>query len=67
MMTIIINGQKKNFEAPLNLYDCLAQEGFIEMMIAVARNANFIPRGDYLTTYLKDGDEIEILAPMQGG
>jgi sulfur carrier protein len=67
MMTLIINGQKKNFTAPLNLYDVLAQEGYVEMMIAVARNRNFVSRGNYLSTFLDDGDEIEIVAPMQGG
>ena len=66
-MIVIINGQEKTFTAPLNLYDCLAQEGVVEMLVAVAHNRNFVPRGDYLTTFLKDGDELEILAPMQGG
>ena len=66
-MNIIINGQRKTFEAPLNLYDCLAQEGYVEMMIAVARNRTFVPKGDYAQIFLEDGDEIEIVAPMQGG
>ena len=66
-MHIIINGQPKNFEAPLNLYDVLAQEEVIGMMIAVAHNGTFIPKGDYVHIALEDGDDIEIVAPMQGG
>lgn len=66
-MIVIINGKKQNFEAPLNLYDCLAQQGYIEMLIAVARNSTFVPKGDYKKTVLENGDEIEIVAPMQGG
>ena len=66
-MIVTINGQQKTFEAPLNLYDCLAQEGYIEMMVAVARNATFVPKCDYAEVFLKNGDEIEIVAPMQGG
>lgn len=66
-MDITINGTKKTFDAPLNLYDCLAQEGYVEMLIAVARNRNFVPKGDYTQIFLDDGDEIEIVAPMQGG
>ncbi len=70
-MKITINGQPKdfpaNFEAPLNLYDLLAQEEVIGMMIAVAHNGNVIPKGNYAQIFLKDGDAIEIVAPMQGG
>lgn len=66
-MKIIVNGKERLLDAPLNLYDILEQEGVIEMMIAVARNGAFVPRGEYRTTALKDGDAIEIVAPMQGG
>jgi sulfur carrier protein len=67
MPIVIVNGQKKTFTAPLNLYDVLAQEELIGMMIAVARNGAFVPKGEYKNTNLNDGDEIEIVAPMQGG
>lgn len=67
MMRVIVNGQPKSFEAPLNLYDVLEQEGFVEMLIAVARNGEFVPKGAYAVTDLIDGDEIEIVAPQQGG
>ncbi|MCD8562634.1 MAG: sulfur carrier protein ThiS [Alphaproteobacteria bacterium] len=66
-MKIIINGTPKDFTAPLNLYDILEQEDMIEMMIAVARNAQVIPRGQWKETEIKDGDSLEILGPMQGG
>ncbi len=66
-MNITINGQLKNFEAPLNLYDVLAQEEVIGMMIAVAHNGHVVPKGDYTQVFINDGDTIEIVAPMQGG
>ena len=66
-MKITINGQLKTFEAPLNLYDILAQEELIGMMIAVAHNGNVIPKGNYTQIFIADGDAIEIVAPMQGG
>ncbi len=66
-MKITINGQLKSFEAPLNLYDVLEQEEVIGMMIAVARNGIFVPKGNYASVLLEDGDLIEIVAPMQGG
>lgn len=64
---LTINGQPKDFDAPLNLYDVLEQEEVIGMMIAVARNRTVVPKGDWVQTFLDDGDMIEILAPMQGG
>ncbi len=66
-MKVTINGQPKIFDAPLNLYDVLAQEELIGMMIAVAHNGNVIPKGDYTQIFITDGDAIEIVAPMQGG
>lgn len=64
---VTINGQPKNFAAPLNLYDVLEQEEVIGMMIAVAKNRTVVPKGDWAQTFLDEGDMIEILAPMQGG
>jgi len=66
-MKITINGEEKSFEAPLNLHDILVQEGVAEMMIAVARNGNVVPRSQYGATNVSDGDLIEIVSPMQGG
>ncbi|WP_096085277.1 sulfur carrier protein ThiS [Agaribacterium haliotis] len=34
---------------------------------AIAVNAQFIPRSNYDTIELQDGDSVEILSPMQGG
>ncbi len=66
-MNIKINGKAQNFEAPLNLYDVLEQQGYVDMMIAVARNGTFVAKDTYPETPIYDGDEIEIVAPMQGG
>lgn len=66
-MRVIINGKERSFEAPLNLYDVLEQEEVIGMLLAVARNGLFVPRGQYASIMVEDGDQIEIVAPMQGG
>lgn len=66
-MILIINGEKKAFTAPLDLESALEQEGYGGKLVAVARNGTFVAKGDYGSTALEDGDEIEIVAPMQGG
>lgn len=66
-MKVTINGQPKNFEAPLNLFDVLEQEDVVEMMIAVARNNEIVPKDQWSNIMIVDGDILEIVAPMQGG
>ena len=66
-MKVTINGQPKNFEAPLNLFDVLEQEDVVGMMIAVARNNEIVPKDQWSNIMMVDGDILEIVAPMQGG
>lgn len=66
-MKITINGKPRTFAAPLNIQAALEQEGYRDMLVAVARNGDFVPKSNYVETVLNDGDEIEIVAPMQGG
>ncbi len=66
-MILIINGVKKSFTAPLDLKAALEQEGYDGMLVAVAVGGTFVAKGNYGSTKLNDGDEIEIVAPMQGG
>jgi sulfur carrier protein len=63
---ITINGQKKNLNAR-DIASLLKEEGFEGKLVAIARNGEFVPRAEYANTNLQDGDEIEIVAPMQGG
>jgi len=66
-ITIMLNGQRKELETTLNLEQFLTNEGFAEKKVAVAKNGEFIPRIAYKNTPIDDDDEIEIVAPMQGG
>ncbi|MAF97325.1 MAG: thiamine biosynthesis protein ThiS [Micavibrio sp.] len=66
-MKITLNGKALNLEAPLNLYDVIEQQGYVEMLIAVARNGEFVPKTNYKDTDLQDGDDLEIVSPQQGG
>ena len=67
MITVWLNNEQKQLEDSTCLTEALAQwqppgEGF-----AIAINEAFIPRADYAATQLRDGDQIELLVPMQGG
>ncbi|MGB0720315.1 MAG: sulfur carrier protein ThiS [Bdellovibrionales bacterium] len=66
-MKIILNGQPKTIEGITNITDLLQAEKQDGMKIAVAKNGTFVPKAAYGQTLIHDGDQIEIVAPMQGG
>ena len=53
--------------AAANVDELLVELGYASGSIAVARNEAFIPKSSYADTLLSDNDDLEIVAPMQGG
>ena len=67
-MTLTINGDKATFGNSLSVTELLQQLGYeASQRLAVAVNLEFIPRSAQSEHQLKDGDDVEIVAPMQGG
>jgi len=66
-MKITLNGTTKTLPAPLDIAALLKESGYSDKLVAVARNGQFVARESYGKTTLQDGDDIEIVAPMQGG
>lgn len=66
-MKIILNGVEKSLKAEIPVISLLDQEGYAEKIVAVAVNGAFVPRSQHAKTTVKNGDQIEIVAPMQGG
>jgi sulfur carrier protein len=65
-MNLIVNAQPREVTAQ-TLADVLNELGFTGPAIATALNGQFVPREARQTTALKSGDQLEVLAPMQGG
>lgn len=66
-MTILVNGEKKTFEEEsMSVEELLKQLAYKEGF-AVALNMTFVLNSTYEKTMIKDGDELDILAPVQGG
>ncbi|AIY64624.1 MULTISPECIES: sulfur carrier protein ThiS [Pseudoalteromonas] len=65
-MNVIINGEKRDVESNTTLLALLAKLGASEPY-AVAVNQSFVPREQCEGITLTDGDQIEILSPIQGG
>lgn len=66
-MRLTINGEAKEFPAPLNVDSLLAQLGFDARRVAFERNLEIVPRSAYTATALTDGDKVEIVHFIGGG
>ncbi len=65
-MRIDVNGEPSEVSGP-SLAEALTELGWAESRVATAVNGNFVPKAARASTALKDGDRLEVLAPMQGG
>ncbi len=65
-MKISVNSEPREI-AGATLADALDELGFPGAALATALNGAFVPRADRGATLLKEGDRLEVLAPMQGG
>ena len=59
-----LNGEIKTLKDPVALSDFLTQEGFSDKRIAVERNGEIVPKGEYANVILSDS---EIVAFVGGG
>ena len=66
-MHIIVNGTKKLFQEPLTVEKLLEQLGLDKRKLAVERNREIVPKGEFNVVSLRDGDEIEIVHFIGGG
>ncbi|MEP0072490.1 MAG: sulfur carrier protein ThiS [Marinomonas sp.] len=49
------------------LSELLIELGYGDSVVATAVNGDFVAQGNRVNTQIKEGDRIEVLAPMQGG
>mgnify|MGYP002712858480 CR=1 FL=1 len=65
-MKITLNGEARAVSGP-TVQDALDQQGLGGAKVATALNGAFLPAASRAATLLKDGDALEVVAPMQGG
>lgn len=66
-MEIFLNGRPVLHNGAPDIASFLKDHGYAARIVAVAVNGGFVPKAAHARTLLKKGDEIEIVAPMQGG
>jgi len=67
MIRISLNGDPREFAAPIT-FDELAHELALEgRRFAVERNGQIVPRSTFADSRLADGDRIEVVIAVGGG
>jgi len=66
-MKLEINGDNRDFDGPVSLHGLLEQLGMKGDRVAVELNREIVPRDQWATTTLKDGDRLEIVHFVGGG
>lgn len=66
-MTLQINGEARDFPDGLTISSVVALLGTKTDRVAVELNLEIVPRTNWETTALKDGDKLEIVHFVGGG
>lgn len=66
-LKIKINGNSTTLKTPINIETLLSDQGYKDKLVAVAINGAFVAKSSYNEHIINDQDDVEIVAPMQGG
>jgi thiazole synthase len=66
-LTVTVNGEPRQLEAPVSVSALLMGMGLDPAKIAVERNLEIVPRSQYADTTVANGDRIEIVQFIGGG
>ena len=65
-MNLYLNGERTEVQAT-DLEVLLHERGLVDMRVATAVNESFVAASERRAQELREGDRVEIVAPMQGG
>ena len=67
MIALTINGEQRSFEVTLTVAQLIEQLQLAGKRIALERNGEIVPRAQFGTQQLIDGDRLEIVVAVGGG
>ena len=67
MISITVNGERRQFDAPLNCAELIARLELAGKRVALERNGEIVPRSRHAQQRLADGDRLEIVVAVGGG
>ena len=66
-MRVTINGEERNFQVSLTVQQLLGEIGLDPRKVAVERNLEIVPKSQYQSIAVDDGDRLEIVHFIGGG
>jgi thiamine biosynthesis protein ThiS len=66
-LTLRINGEQHSVPAPITVDALLSHLAVDDRQVAVERNRSIVPKAEFATTELAQGDELEIVTFVGGG
>jgi sulfur carrier protein len=67
VIRLILNGESRSLPAPLTVAEVVVQTSQRSSGIAVALNNEVVPRSEWGSTAIADGDQLDIVTAVQGG
>jgi sulfur carrier protein len=62
-----LNGESEEAEARLSVQELLSRHGLLGRRVAVAINAQVVPRSRFAEVQIADGDRVEVIQAVGGG
>jgi len=67
VISISINGTARQFDAPISVATLIEHMQIGNKRIAIERNGEIVPRGQFNQQMLADGDKLEVVVAVGGG
>jgi sulfur carrier protein len=67
VISLSINGSMQQFDAPISVAALIEHMQIGNKRIAIERNGEIVPRGQFTQQILADGDKLEIVVAVGGG
>lgn len=62
-----VNGEQHDFHNGMTVEELIQEKGILSARVAVERNGEIVPKGEYKTTILTEADTLEIVSFVGGG
>lgn len=69
MNRVLVNGEPRELPAGATVEDAVRAAGALDggRGVAVALDGEVVPRGEWATTQVRDGQQLEVVHAVQGG
>jgi sulfur carrier protein len=67
VISLSINGSMQQFDAPISVAALIEHMQIGNKRIAIERNGEIVPRGQFTQQILADGDKLEVVVAVGGG